>query len=1757
MKYKRLLWLAVLTTVLLGPKVYSQGTYQFVIDGKPTAINHEFGMIQLEDYFVADCHFDPYDWSKGTVINRLFEQGYHIRVRRPNGTMAPYWDYQVLGQTYQMGDLSDECSQLYRLVYTIENTMPGYDYSTGPGSITFFQYVMVQRFGVSPDNAESYFDPVICNPGTDIEQAWTGGPADNTESIIQYVRAHGGIVLNEGEAAESECWYGYMAFIDTTEMPMEDDLGIGSCFRKFEFKYTIENLGCTNAGAYSYYQNVYMPAPVFNTKDNKMVMDTIEVFGCGKDDAPSYCEYAGDFYEFGIAFENLLYEDSLKVKMFSEVEEGIVENQGLMLKRYYSVTDPCTGTTLYLVQYVKVKPYFFITRSRLRDESYHDEDELPEAYTKVEQLKAMGLRWDGSCPNPIVAQIGEDEIISQSPSGHSIFRRTYTVGSQEYDWLIDTVYQKIRYVPENGDPFIVTVDEANCDNGGKAKVYIEDSVLDEGCPSCLTQNQLWYRMVWENNSNSNSSVEVVYHDVTDDIWTADLVPGKYTLKVYATCSDYPTPADEPIWTYEFEVKAMKENHVFVKALNNAWSAANYLNTNHEYFYNTNTLVPWVHDVCTYDEPADAEWYDTRTDSNRTISYKWRGAGATKGYPKNEHDMIGMTEEEYEKSDDRKYFSWSPEFKERMGHLLFDGRMWSYSLKTGRNDLRVDVDYTNRDGSVGFEYGEFTVYYACLISAFDPNEIYGPEGYDTVHFINATDPITYTINFENDPEFATGSAARVKITCPLDDKGVANTFRLGNFGFGDYTFEVPSMASQYSQRLDLVDSLGVWLDVTAGIMVPDNYAYWIFQSIDPTTGLPPVGNLGFLPVNDTLNPGNGEGYVTFTINPRNNIVTGDEINEQANIVFDQNDTVPTNIYTNRFDAVAPSSVLVGDTTGVGETGILNFSFTASDDTDGSGVDYINLYVNIDNTDYELVGKVDPDTVYQYHMGLGSQFEFIGCAIDHVENKEEFKTAPEFTFIRGGAPTDIRLSASTFDEDAPLFTVIGNFTTTDDQTSNVFVYSLVDGEGADHNALFDIIGNALVTNNDFRCYGLYDYSIRVRSIDLSNQYMEKVFAVHAIQNMAPEITTLREFVCPNQPYYFGGEYLASGGIYYDTLQTALGCDSIVCLVLDNAAEPLLTELTDSICFGSSYADNGYDLTADTLALLTAGWSMDDVIVLSLDRYTENYYGCYDTTRLALTVLPAYHFEDEVVVCPTDLPFAYQGYSFYHDTTAVFHYGTVIGCDSTYTLRMTVNPDFGTQSNDLVEGWSWYSTFLDQNNGNGLASLENAMDGHGHTIKSMTAFARYSSSSNTWYGSLHELNNTSMFMIKMTDAHTTSVMGCPADIEPIMLAPGCTWIGYPLNDTIGVSQLTQAIEGNPSNNDVIKSKTAFAMYHEGNGVWHGLLKDLTPGNGYIYMSKSSAAKTLDYNNRSRIDDVHLLEMATTHWMADERKFADNMTMLGVITLDGQTIKSDTLEVGAFVNGEQRGAGRAVYIEEMDAYRIFLTIHGEEGDLISFRLFDHSRNRERRIRCKEQLTFRPDIHYGALDKPFSFVFLTDYDRYIQAEICEGEYYTENNFHVSRQGTYFQELTTAMGNDSIVRLDLTVNPVYHVEETVVATGFPFEYEGVVFDKPGTHILPFQTAAACDSVWVVTLKPYEGERELLISPVPVGRHEKVDLYFPFTEEEQQGIIVEVFTVGGNLLQTKRPIRFPIEIDPFATAGTYMVKITMGTGEVLTGKIVVK
>ncbi|MBL0268088.1 MAG: hypothetical protein IPP99_05360 [Chitinophagaceae bacterium] len=169
-----------------------------------------------------------------------------------------------------------------------------------------------------------------------------------------------------------------------------------------------------------------------------------------------------------------------------------------------------------------------------------------------------------------------------------------------------------------------------------------------------------------------------------------------------------------------------------------------------------------------------------------------------------------------------------------------------------------------------------------------------------------------------------------------------------------------------------DSTGLFIDMTAGYDIVTNNIFWEFQAIDPITLLPPEDPLaGFVFVQDTLNPEYGHGFVNFTIKPRQDAQTLDTIGARAFIVFDQNDTIPTNIHKNTIDAVAPVSQ-INTITSI-STNPITLSWTGADDANGSGIDYYTVYVS--NRPAELQCVVSANTQNGYHIQFTTRFELL--------------------------------------------------------------------------------------------------------------------------------------------------------------------------------------------------------------------------------------------------------------------------------------------------------------------------------------------------------------------------------------------------------------------------------------------------------------------------------------------------------------------------------------------------------------------------------------------------------------------------------------------------------------------------------------------------------------------------------------------------------------------------------------------------------------
>ncbi len=103
-----------------------------------------------------------------------------------------------------------------------------------------------------------------------------------------------------------------------------------------------------------------------------------------------------------------------------------------------------------------------------------------------------------------------------------------------------------------------------------------------------------------------------------------------------------------------------------------------------------------------------------------------------------------------------------------------------------------------------------------------------------------------------------------------------------------------------------------------------------------------------------------------------------------------------------------------------------------------------------------------------------------------------------------PTDINLSSSSIDENSTLGSVVGTFSTTDDDNEDTFTYQLVTGDGGDDNDAFTITGNSLLTNSSLDFETKSSYSIRVQTTDSAGASYSEALTIN-VNNIIDESPT----------------------------------------------------------------------------------------------------------------------------------------------------------------------------------------------------------------------------------------------------------------------------------------------------------------------------------------------------------------------------------------------------------------------------------------------------------------------------------------------------------------------------------------------------------------------------------------------------------------------------------------------------------------------------
>lgn len=288
---------------------------------------------------------------------------------------------------------------------------------------------------------------------------------------------------------------------------------------------------------------------------------------------------------------------------------------------------------------------------------------------------------------------------------------------------------------------------------------------------------------------------------------------------------------------------------------------------------------------------------------------------------------------------------------------------------------------------------------------DPNDKAGLPGYGDGRFIPPGTPMSYLVMFENKPD-ASAPAHEVRITDQLDKSKLnLETFAFGPVYFGnDNVMTPPPGAQQWSASMDLRPGLPLILELDAGLNRSTGVVSWHFQGVDPLTGeLVTDPQIGFLPPNEE--PSEGQGGVTFSVDPVAGLGTGATIANDASIVFDLNDPIVTPTFRNTIDATPPTSTIKsikagkakgggsslaakgGKGKGAGKASCSKLTVKFGGKDRGAGIATRDVYVSRDGKAYEPWRLDTPAKKSVYKAKKAGAYAFLSIATDGAGHTEQ--------------------------------------------------------------------------------------------------------------------------------------------------------------------------------------------------------------------------------------------------------------------------------------------------------------------------------------------------------------------------------------------------------------------------------------------------------------------------------------------------------------------------------------------------------------------------------------------------------------------------------------------------------------------------------------------------------------------------------------------------------------------------------------------------
>lgn len=609
---------------------------------------------------------------------------------------------------------------------------------------------------------------------------------------------------------------------------------------------------------------------------------------------------------------------------------------------------------------------------------------------------------------------------------------------------------------------------------------------------------------------------------------------------------------------------------------------------------------------------------------------------------------------------------------------------------------------------------------------------------------------------------------------------------------------------------------------------------------------------------------------------------------------------------------------------------------------------------------------------------------------------------------------------------------------------------------------------------------------------------------------EIELQQQFINEGETFRFAGRDLSGTGVYYDSLLSLTGCDSIVKL-------PLIV-MTER---------NGYETLSvcpSELPLLWKGMTITESGVYSFDTLTS--VGTDSIVVLTLTTLPTYEVSigtryinagdtydffgeqisqtgtyrhtlqtingcDSIIsinliakekersyeyasICPSELPYLWNGQEYTETGYYQFDTLTSVGTDSLVTLSLTV--------------WQSYERVLP-------AKYINEGETYEFCGKQITQTGNYSETLQTIHGCDSIVSVSVVFMPKSVVEERVAV--CDNELPYLWKGQALTNAGIYTFDTLTTVGTDSVVS---------LTLNVFPTYQEETTAY------INAGDTYWFIDRT------------------LTESGTYTETLQTVNGCDSVLTLRLVVMPKQTAEQ-TLTV---CDSELPYLWKGQSLTEAGTYTFdTLTTVGTDSVLTLTLVVNTT------IRIEED-----------------------------ALLCPGESLRWEGKTITEAGEYLATYTAiSTGCDSTLVLHVTMaeQTVIEVDTVILTTELPFVYLGEMIlrmDTPEGHYdetlsVPGEPCATIYNLHI-TVKMPDGianvaTDNLRLYPTMIAVGDKVNLWLP----QADGMTVTVLNTVGDIVATYQPADANLVLDEFYTAGIYLIRVTSASGYNGLGKVVAK